>query len=167
MNVLPHRLTGSAGLTYVAHLACTDAAPYRAAVAFLDAGDRWRGFSADTVHDDAETAYLDLMRTILTRIAAETPRSYVHFYPADAEFAERVRQQHYHQRPADPALRGEAWDYLSHAFATQACGCSLLGGRGLSTGTRAALAILRGEPDEPESPQAPADDTSGDADFPF
>lgn len=142
MKSIPYRLSGQAGLTYVAHLATRPDLPGRAAVAFLDDDGQWRGYADDTGHADPDRDTLALMVAILDRIAAQTERSYVHFYPADAEMAIRFRRALAEGEAVPSDFAGEAWATIATAYARQACGISVLGGRGMSTGSRAAHAIL-------------------------
>ena len=79
MRTIPQRLSGGAGLTYVAHCGTSDEAPYRAAAAFLDEKDRWRPYRTDAVHTSRLGAYLALMRRILETVSAEATKSYVFF----------------------------------------------------------------------------------------
>lgn len=149
MRTIPHRLSGSAGLTYVAHCGCSADAPHRAAAAFLDDKDRWRHRLSVAPAPTPLAAYLALMREILEAVAAESERAYVHFYPADAEIARTLKEALHEERAELGAPESQAdWICLREAYYAQRCGCAILGqSKGMSTGTAAVLRALAGEPE--------------------
>lgn len=149
MRTIPQRLSGGAGLTYVAHCGTSDEAPYRAAAAFLDEKDRWRPYRTDAVHTSRLGAYLALMRRILETVSAEATKSYVFFYPADPAIAQRLREA-VTERAEDLGEPGTEsdWHYLRDAWCAERCGVSvLIQKNGPGTGTLAVLRALDGEAD--------------------
>ncbi len=184
MKSIPHRLTGQGGLTYVAHLACRDGTDHPGqdvAAAFLDEDGQWRGYRDATPHHGPERATLALMQTILGHVSERTDRSYIHFYPADADLARAYRAALTAPENEAPAFSGPEWDAVRDAYAQQRCGISVIGGKKPGTGGQAAHALLSenlpvqpSEPDRtqggtnPVVPDSPDSDlASTDYDVPF